>query len=322
MNRRDTVVALFALCASRASFAQQTGKVWRIGYLAGIEGSRAPDAFFDGLRERGYVEGTNITVEHRFAARDVPKLEAFAAELVSLNVDLIVALATPAAQAARKASRTIPVVFWGVVDPIGAGLVVSLARPGGNATGLSLVSSELAGKRIELLRELVPNLSRVAILLNPTNASNVLQLREAEAVSRKWGIDVQALEVRAPDDLERAFPAAVQNRANALIVLDDPFLVVQRKKVSALASRNRLPAMYGFGENVEAGGLIAYGPSVTDQVRRVAAYAEKILKGTSPADLPVEQPMRFELMINLKTAKALGLKVPQSILVRSDRVIE
>ena len=304
------------------SFALQQGKVWRIGYLAGIEGTRAPDEFFDGLRERGYVEGTSIAVEHRFAARDAAKLDAFAAELVSLKVDLIVAVATPAAQAARKATKAIPVVFWGVVDPVGAGLVVSLARPGGNATGLSLVSSELAGKRIELLQELVPKLARVAVLLNPANASNALQLREAEAASRTRRIHVQALEVRAPDDLERAFRAAVQDRAGALIVLDDPFLAAQRTGVSALASRHRLPAMYGFGANVEAGGLIAYGPSIADQLRRVAAYVEKILKGTAPGDLPVEQPTKFELVINRKTANALGIKIPQSILLRADRVIE
>ena len=321
------VLALAILVAPLTADGQQPAKVYRIGVLASAppttpEVSRLWGAFRQGLGERGWVEGQNVVIESRWSEGQVERFPALAAEIVRLNVDLIFAVGTAGALAAKQATGVIPIVMAYVGDPVEQGLVASLARPGGNATGLSLVSSELAGKRIELLQELVPKLARVAVLLNPANASNALQLREAEAASRTRRIHVQALEVRAPDDLERAFRAAVQDRAGALIVLDDPFLAAQRTGVSALASRHRLPAMYGFGANVEAGGLIAYGPSIADQLRRVAAYVEKILKGTVPGDLPVEQPTKFELVINRKTAKALGIKIPQSILLRADRVIE
>jgi putative ABC transport system substrate-binding protein len=253
MNRRDTVLALLALgVAPDASFAQQPGNMYRIGFLSvGSETTRTSAAFsplFDALRELRYVEGRNIIVERRFAAGNVERLDEFAAELVRLKVDLIVAIATPAAQAAQKATTAIPIVFLAVVDPVGAGLVTRLARPDGNITGLSFLSTEISGKRVEILKEVVPKLSRVGILSNPANASNALQLREAEAAARTLGVQPQTLEVRSSSDIEAAFQAAIRGRAGALIVLDDPLLAgfSEQTRIGTLALKHRLPTMSGF----------------------------------------------------------------------------
>jgi len=318
------VIAAGALLAAPlVAEAQQTRKVYRIGFLTVLSGPIPPHAaFFDALRELGYVEGRNIIVERRFAAGTVDQLNEFAIELVRLKVDLIVASATQAAQAAQKATTTIPIIFVAVVDPVGAGLVASLAQPDRNITGLSMLSAELSGKRLELLKELVPKLAQVAVLQNPSNASNPLQVTQTEAAARKLGVQLQLLEVRAPNDFETAFQAAVRGRAGALIVLDDPLTFTERTRIAALSTEHRLPTISGFGESAVAGGLMAYGVDLPDHFRRVATYVGRTLKGVKPADLPVEQPTKFELVINLKTAKALGIQIPQFIVLRADRVIE
>ena len=321
-----TVVAALVLVFGTtvlAAVAQQAERVYRIGLLTLASDLTGPHAaFFEGLRELGYIEGRNITVERRFAAGDVDQLNHLAAELVRLKVDLIVASATPPAQAAQKATTTIPIIFVGVIDPAGAGLVANLARPDRNITGLSLLAAQLSGKRLELLKEIVPKLSRVAIIANPVNASNPLQLREAEASARILGVGTQVLEVRAPNDFDTAYLAAVRGRAGAILVLDDPLSFFERTRIAALAVRHRLPTMYGFRESVKAGGLIAYGTSVPDHYRRAATYVDRILKGARPADLPVEQPTMFDLVINMKTAKVLGLTIPPSLLLRADEIVE
>jgi putative tryptophan/tyrosine transport system substrate-binding protein len=324
VGRRQFLIATGALfTASLAAEAQQAGKVYRIGFLSFASGPLSPHAaFFDGLRDIGYIEGRNLIVERRYAGGNVDRLNEFAADLVRLKVDLIVASATPAAQAAQKATSTIPIIFVAVVDPIGAGLVASLARPDRNITGLSMLSAELSGKRLELLKEIVPKLAQVAVLQNPANASNPLQVAQTEAAARKLGVQLQLLEVRAPDDFETAFQTAVQGRAGALIVLDDPLGFTERTRIAALSTKHRLPVISGFRESAEAGGLVAYGVSLPDHFWRVATYVERTLKGAKPADLPVELPTKFELVINLKTAKTLGIQIPQFILRRADKLIE
>lgn len=327
VQRRQFLIAAGALLAAPlAAKGQEPGKVYRIGLLSILSGPiplpPPHAAFVNGLRDLGWVEGKNISIEYRYAEGRHDRLPDLAADLVRLKVDLIVASATPPAQAAQKATTTIPIIFAGVVDPVGAQLVSNLARPNANITGLSLFSTELIGKRLELLKEIVPKLSRVAILLNPANASNPLQLRETEAAARSLGVQPQLLEVRVPNDFDRVFEAAMRGRAGAVIVLDDPLTFSERTRIAALAAKHRLPSMYGFGESAEAGGLIAFGTSLPDHFRRAATYVDRILKGVRPADLPVEQPAKFELVINLKTAKALGVQVPQSMLLRADRVIE
>ena len=318
-------LALGFLVASLAVDAQQPGKVARIGYLS--PGSpttftRFDEAFRQGLRELGYVEGQNIVIEYRWAERRDERLPDLAAELVSLKVDVIVAGGTPAPLAAKHATRTIPIVMSTAGDPIGSGLVASLARPGGNVTGLSARSPELGGKRLQLLKEVVPGVSRVAVLWNAANPYAALVVRETEAAARTLGVQVQSLEVRGPDDFENALPAAIRGRAGALIVVGDPLLFSYRMRIADFAARNRLPAAYNLREFAEAGGLMAYGENLADLYRRAATYVDKILKGAKPADLPVEQPTKFELVINLKTAKALRLTIPQSVLIRADEVIQ
>jgi putative ABC transport system substrate-binding protein len=316
-------LALVLVAAPLAAEAQQAGKVYRIGFLSFAPEPLGPHAALSaGLRELGYVEGRNIIVERRFAAGDAARLAEFAAELVRLKVDLIVASATPPAQAVQKATTTIPIIFVGVVDPVGAQLLSNLARPNANITGLSLFSTELSGKRLELLKEIVPKLSRVAIFSNPANASNPLQVRETEAAAQSLGVQPQLLEVRVPNDFDRAFEAAVRGRADAVVLLDDPLTFWERTRIAALAAKHRLPAVYGFPESVEAGGLIAFGTSLPDHYRRAATYVDRILKGARPADLPVEQPTKFRLVINIKTAKALGMTIPPSLLLRADQIVK
>jgi putative ABC transport system substrate-binding protein len=327
MKRKITVLTLcallFALCFQAQ--AQQPKKVPRIGYLpSGPISERVHlwDAFRQGMRELGYVEGQNITLVFPSAEVTPERLPHLAVELVSLKVDVIVAAGTPAVQAAKEATKTIPIVTPITTEPLETGLVASLARPGGNITGLSYMSSDLSGKRLELLREVVPGVSRIAVLSNPSSATVPPMMRKTEVAARALGVQLQRLEVHGPDDFERVFQAATKERAGALITLDDAFAFTQRTRIVKLATKNRLPAIYGFREFVEVGGLMSYAANLSDMYRRAATYVDKILKGTKPADLPVEQPMKFELVINLKTAEQIGLTIPPNVLVRADKVIK
>lgn len=298
--------------------AQQTKKVPRIGILPpGPISERVHlwEAFRQGLRELGYVEGQNITLVFPSGEVKPERLPHLAAELVNLKVDVIVAAATVAVQAAKEATKTIPIVMPIAADPVGTGLVASLARPGGNVTGLTTIASDLSGKRLELLKEVVPRLSRVAVLSNPTSANVPPQMRETEVTARALAVQLQRLEVRGPDDFDRVFQAATKERAGALITLDDAFVFTQRTRIVKLAAKNRLPAIYGFREFVDAGGLMSYAANLSDMYRRAATYVDKILKGAKPADLPVEQPMKFEFIINLKAAKHIALTIPPNVLV-------
>ncbi len=283
------------------------------------------EAFLQGLRDLGHVEGRNVVIEYRSAEGKPERLPALAAELVALKVDVIVATGTPASLAAKQATRTLPIVFAGVADPVGGGLVTSLARPGGNVTGLSLLAPELVGKGLELLKQAVPGVSRVAVLWQPGGSGERTEqdmLKAAEGAARALGVRLQFIEVRGPADFDQAFSDMTKARAGALTVLSSNMFLVEHRRLVTLAGKNRLPAVYPFREFVDAGGLMAYGAGVHDSVRRAATYVDKILKGTKPADLPVEQPTKFELVINLKTAKALGLTIPQSVLGRADEVLQ
>jgi len=325
---RAALTVLFALsllAAPLTAEAQQAAKAPRIGILEAspaVARSYLWEAFGQGLVDLGYVEGRNITIERRYAEGKWERLPDLAADLVRLKVDVIVAAPTPAIHAAKQATRTIPIVMAISGDPVGTGLVASVARPGGNITGLSIMTSELVGKQLALLKEVVPNVSRVAVLWNPANPLGTPQLREAKAAAPALAVQLQVLPVRAPSEFESAFAAMTRARAGALLVLPDAMFGVNRPQLADLAAKSRLPAMYGLRELVEAGGLMAYGPHYADVFRRAATYVDKILKGAKPGDLPVEQPTKFELVINLKTAKALGLTIPPSLLQRADQVIE
>ncbi len=268
------------------------------------------------------MEGQNLVLELRYVEGRLERVSEVVGELIRLNVDVIVAVSTPVIQAAQQATRAIPIVMFGVGDPVATGFVASLARPGGNITGLSQISPELSAKRLALLKEVIPEVSRVAVLSNPTNPSNVPQIRSTKAAAKALGVQLQLLEVRRPQDLEGAFQAAAQGRAGALVTLDDLFIFTHRMRIVALAAKSRLPAMYGWPTFAEAGGLMSYGPDFRDMYRQAAVLVDKILTGAKPADLPVEQPTKFELVINLKTAKTLGLMIPSSLRLRADQVIE
>ncbi len=306
----------------------QAGKAPRIGMLqsgaAPTPGQPSPllDAFRGGLRELGYVEGQNVVTEYRWSEGRDERLAELAADLVRLNVAVIVTAGAPAARAAKAATSTIPIVMAFVGDPVGLGIVSSLARPGANVTGLSLLDADLDGKRIELLKEAVPGLTRLAILWSANDPGMTLGFSRVQAAAQALGLALQSLAVREPGEFPGAFQAAGAGRAEALIVTAQPFTVRHRTQILDLAAKQRLPAMYTLGSFVDAGGLMAYGPSLADLYRRAATYVDRILKGAKPTDLPVEQPTKFELLINLKTAKALGLTLPQSLLLRADRVIE
>jgi len=314
------------LAAPLAAEAQPAAKVPRIGVLgSGSRSDLSPrlDPFRQGLRELGWVEGQNIAMEYRFAEGRYDRLPDLAAELVRLRVDLIVAVPTAAAVAAKNATATIPIVMISVGDPVGLGLVASLARPGGNVTGLSYsVGLEIFSKQLELLKETVPKVRRVAILSNPAHPAHSLQIREVNVAARSLGVQLQLLEAGGPNEFDGAFAAMVKERVGALLVVADSMFLLHRTRLADLAARSRLPAAYGTRESVEAGGLMSYGPSVSDLFWRSATFVDKILKGAKPGDLPVEQPTQFELVINLKTAKALGLRIPQSLLQRADEVIQ
>lgn len=323
LTRLAIVMALVLLAAPLAAEAQEAPKVPRIGYLV-VGSALGPrdEAFFEGLRELGYVEGRNIVIEYRYAQERLGRLPELAAELVRLRADVIVALSTLLARPAKKATQTIPIVAVSG-DPVGTGLVSSLARPGGNVTGLTFFSPELAPKRLELLKEAIPGVSRVAVLWNPDGPAKVQEFKSIEAAARSLALDLQSLEVRAPDpDIEGAFRAAAAWRAGVLLVLGNPLTLAHRTKIVSQAVKRRLPSVYDSPQFVEAGGLMAYGPNFKHLYGRAAAYVDKILKGASPADLPVEQPTTFELVINMRTAKVLALTIPPSLLLRADRVIE
>ncbi len=328
MDRRDTVLALLALGAAPfAAEAQQAAKIARIGYLAGDLATAAhlPEAFRQGLRDLGYVEGRNLVIEYRSAEGKFERFPALAAELVALKVDVIVAPLTPAALAAKQATRTLPIVFTTAADPVTSGLVTNLARPGGNVTGLSILAPELIGKRLELLTQAVPGVNRVAVLRQPNAFGERTEkdiLTAAEVAARALGVRLHFVEARGPDDFDGAFSEMTRARAGALTVLSTTMFIIERRRLVDLEAKNRLPAVYPLREAVDAGGLMAYGPNLADLYRRAATYVDKILKGAKPGDLPVEQPAKFELIINLKTAKDLGLTISQSVLARADEVIQ
>jgi putative ABC transport system substrate-binding protein len=303
--------------------AQETKKVPRIGYLALLEGRLASEqSFLQGLRDLGYTDGQTIIIDYRFAGGKVDRLPELAEELVRMKSKLIVARATPAAQAAKNATTTIPIVMFSVADAVGSGFVANLARPGGNMTGVTNIMPELAGKRLELLREILPKLSCVAFLAYEPDPAHKLFVKEAQQAAERLGMKLQPLAITAVDEIESAFSAMTKERAGALVI--QPLFssnLGQGKKIADLALRNRLPTMSDGGGFPEAGGLMLYGPNQIHLARRVAVFVDKILKGAKPADLPVEQPTTFEFVINLKTAKALNLTIPQSVLYRADRVI-
>jgi putative ABC transport system substrate-binding protein len=323
------VLILSLALAPLAAVAQQAGRVARVGYLSNIAPPSteelmkgiAANPFWTAMRELGWMEGQNMVVERRWG-QSPDQLGAAAAELVRLKVDVIVANGTPAPLAARRATSAIPIVMVGAGDPVATGLVSSLAKPGGNVTGTSNQNPETTGKRLQLTKEVVPGLSRLAVLWNAANPVNALVVKEAKAAAQTLGLQVQSVEVRGPDDFETALPAAVSGGAGALFVADDSFLFQYRTRIADFAAQHRLPTMFSFRLFVDAGGLMSYGPILADLTRRAAAYVDKILRGAKPVDLPVEQPTKFELVINLKTAKALGLTIPQSVLVRADEIIQ
>jgi putative ABC transport system substrate-binding protein len=310
---------LIALCS--AAEAQQAKKIPRIGYLAAVTRPERTEAFRQGLRTLGYVEGNDIVIEYRTAAGKLDRVPHNAAEVVRLKVDVIVTAGPTDTRAAKEATSTIPIVMTFDSDPVGNGFVASLARPGGNITGLSILAPELSGKRLELLKEIIPRLSHVAVLGTSTEPGNAQVLKETELAAGVLGVQLQYLEVRGSEEIETAFRAAGKGRAEAVLVLSNPVLT-QRKQIADLAMKSRLPAIYDRREFVEAGGLITYSVSLTDLDRRAATYVDKILKGAKPADLPVEQPTKFELIINLNAAKQIGLVVPPSVLARADKVIK
>ena len=328
MNKQIVICLLTTALLSIAPFAeaQQPKKVPRIGFLWGS----TPDAeknrlaaFQQGLRDLGYVEGKNILVEYRYAEGKLDRSPSLVAELVQLKVDVIVVTFLPGTRAAKEATKTIPIVIVSFVDPVAAGLVDSLARPGGNITGLATLARDLSGKRLELLKEVVPKISRVGVLWDANAPGPAIAFKEYETAARTLKLQLQSLEVRGPTpDLEGAFQAAAKGRANALIVISNPVLRRYLKQITELASKNQLPSMHEAGSLVEAGGLMSYSAIDADLFRRAATYVDKILKGTKPAELPVQQPTKFELIINLKTAKALGLTIPPNVLARADKVIK
>lgn len=328
MNRRDTVLALIAFgVAPRAGQAQQQGKIPRVGFLhpAVPQNNTSPflEAFRQGLRELGYVEGKNIQLEVRWGEGKLERLPALAAELVRLKVDVIVAASSPSVLAVKQATRTIPIVMPFSSDPVGDGLVASLARPGGNITGLSTMAPEVGAKRLQLLKEVLPKLSRaVAVLWNPSYTGMAARFRDAQRNAPAAGLDVRSLEVRDTRELEKALEALTRKHTDALILLADPLTLSQRLRIVEFAAEARIPAMYEISEFADAGGLMSYGHNPGQMCRRAATYVDKILKGAKPGDLPIEQPTKFELVINLKTAKALGITIPQSLLMSADRVIE
>src|SRR5262245_47348708 len=319
------MLTLSLLATPLAAEAQSPRKAHRIGFLWNSSPSLTShllEAFRHGLSERGYVEGEHFTIESRYAEGNPALLPGLAAEVVGLQVEVIVTSGAQAVQAVRQATNTIPVVMVAIGAPVEAGFVTSLARPGGNLTGLSLVAPELSGKRLELLKETVPALVHVAVLANPANPVTAVELRETQRAAQALQVQLHVMEVRSPHDLDTAFSALRSLRADALMLLLDPMFISQRARLAELTVTSRLPAMYALREDAEAGALMAYGPHFPDLFRRAATYVDKILKGAQPADLPVEQPTKYELVLNLKTARTLGLTFPPHLLVLADKVIQ
>ena len=320
----STVLALLLLATPLGAEVQQAGKVVRIGFLHSQ--SRTPPvepvltAFRNGLRDLGWVEGHNLLIEWRWAEGRTERLPALAAELVRLNVDVLVTSAAPPALAAKRATTTIPIVSVYTLDPVVLGLVASLARPGGNITGLSAMSLEYTAKLLEMLKEVLPRASRVAVLGDPVNPSYAIYWRELDVAARRLGLTLQSAEVRRLEDFDTAFSAMTKSAPDALLVMHQPLFFVHQKRIVDLVAKSRLPAVYGSREYAEIGGLMAYGANLPEIFRRTATYVDKILRGAKPADLPVEQPSKFELVINVKTAKALGVTIPPSLLLRADQV--
>ncbi len=328
-TRRELLVALVAgaLAAPFGSFAQQQGKIWRVGFLSGLSRPVSLDSssfggFPRGMRELGYIEGKNLVIEWRFGEGRVELAPVLAEELVRLKVDVIVSPGWTSTRAAQKATSTIPIVMTVVPDPVGSGYVKSLAHPGGNITGLTTMSSDLGPKHLEMLLSMAPKAARVAFLMNPANSGNLVLLKNVQTAARNTNAKILPVEARSLQEIETAFTRMIKEKAGAVIVVQDLIFNNQVRQIAELAVKNRLPSIGARFEYAQAGGLMSYGPSVTDLYRRSATYVDKIFKGAKPADLPVEQPTRFELVINGKTAKALGLKIPQSLLIRADRVIE
>jgi putative ABC transport system substrate-binding protein len=324
MTLARLVAALVAVALPLTAAAQPAAKIPRIGYLSSNQAAAvAPfiEVFRQGLQEHGWVDGQNVIIETRYAEGQFDRLPGLVDELVRLNVDVIVAGPTPSAIAASKGTRTIPIVMASVADPVKFGLVTSLARPGGNITGVSFsVGLEIFGKGLELLKDTLPKVRRVAILWNPANPAQAVAVKDVRAAAERLGIEVWALEGRGPN-FERVFTDMAKARVDAVLVVADALYLLHRARLAELATRSRLPSMHGLRENVEAGGLMSYGPSLRAIYRRAAVYVDKILRGAQPGDLPVEQPTTFELVVNLRTAKAIGLTIPQPILARADEII-
>ena len=320
------IVTAFVVALTLNADAQPAGKVHRIGYLGSsdaITSRHLLEAFRQALSERGWVEGQNVIIEPRFAEGRHDRLPELAGELVRLKVDVIAAGSTPPALAARNATRTIPIVMTGVGDPIRVGLVASLARPGGNVTGVAFdVGLQVFAKGLAILKECVPRLRHVAILSNPANPGQGAVVRDVRAAAQSLGLQLQVVEVRGPEAFDGAFAAMVKDRAGALLVTTDPLLFLHRARLAELAIQHRLPSMYAVRESAEAGGLMSYGPNLVAAFRDAAVFVDKILKGAKPGDLPVEQPTKFEFVINLKAAKAVGISIPQSVLARADQLLE
>ena len=328
LKRREFITLLGGAAAAwpLAARAQQpAAKVPRIGFLgnstADLEANLV-GPFRDGLRALGYEEGRNIVIEYRWAEGEYERFPALIAELVASNVDVIVTAGTPASLAVKKATTTIPLVMVAVGDPVATGLVASLARPGGNITGLTSISSEMEGKRLELLREVVPKVSHIAVLWNAASPIQVIEEGEVRAAARVLEIKMLSLGVRTREEIDDALATIIRERPDALLVLADRLFLHHRTRIIAFAAQERLPGVHAYRELIEAGGLMSYGPSYADMHRRAAAYVDKILKGAKPADLPVERPVKFELVVNLKAAKALGLTIPPSVIFRADEIIE
>jgi putative ABC transport system substrate-binding protein len=329
MKRRTLLVAfgLGALAEALPALAQQKGRIWRIGFFyyasrqSAIETGRYK-LFVQGMRELGYTEGKDFVIEARYADGVRERLPGLAAELVQAKLEVIVATGTPVYQALQKATKTIPVIITTSPDPIRDGFAASLARPGGNFTGLSSSNADAIAKHVELMKTAVPKLSRIAVLMNPKNAGSFPQLKSLQAAAQKTGLQVLPVEASTPDDIERGFVTMVKERAGAVIFPGDSFFLQQVKQIAELAVKHRLPSIYVTREYPEADGLMSYGQNITENFRRAATYVDKILKGAKPGDLPIEQPTIFELIVNLKTAKAIGLTIPQELMLRADRVIE
>jgi putative ABC transport system substrate-binding protein len=327
MMRKEIIVALLAIFSSAAICtvgAQQPTKIPTVGFLVVAPRSFFTDrieSFRQGLQSLGYIEGKAINIEYRYAEGKLDRLPELAKELVAANVDVIVTTSRPGILAVKSATRTIPIVFSGVQDPVAMGLIDSLARPGGNATGLSILAPELGGKRLEILKETVPRVVRVAFFLGPSQGVGGDAVEATRSAARGLGLQLKPLNVRDSKDLDKAFETAIAEKVQCILTNPSPVINTHRLRIVELATKNRLPGMYAAPEFVEAGGLMSYTPSYTEQFRRAAVYVDKILKGAKPADLPVEQPMKFEFVVNLKTAKQIGLTIPQWTLMKADRVI-